>query len=149
MIKPNPTLLQYIDTFLRKLHAINEEQLSGHFSEINHLSEKSTLTYDRRRTMDKSALEKLRCLPAGRAKKLTKSKLRQIEVGSNISQNHSSKCPCDQKPSTLPLDYGARHESLVEPIQTLLKITSLNHRKSYLIIMYHNSHEKLTKSKIR
>ena len=41
-----------------------EEKLSGHFWDINHLSEKFT-TYDVRRTTDESALEKLRCLPAG------------------------------------------------------------------------------------
>ena len=45
-----------------------------------------------------------------------KVKLGQVQVGSNIAQNHSS---------------------------------NLAHRKSYLVIICPNSHEKLTKSVIR
>ena len=63
-------------TFLRKLYTKKEKKLSGSFWEINILSEKLTTTDDdrrRRRTTDESALEKLRCLSAGGAKKLTKS----------------------------------------------------------------------------
>ena len=33
-------------------------------------------------------------------------------------------------------------------VQTLLKITHIAHRKSYLVIICPNSHEKLTKNKI-
>ena len=50
-------------TFLRKLYTKKEKKLRGSFWEINILSEKLTTT-------DKSALEKLRCLSAGGAKKL-------------------------------------------------------------------------------
>ena len=58
-------------TFLRKLYTKKEKKLSGSFWEINILSEKLTTTDDdgRRRTTDESALEKLRCLSAGGAKK--------------------------------------------------------------------------------
>ena len=65
-------LLQYISTFLRKPHAKKEKKLSGHFWEINHLSEKLMTDDDRRRrrTTDESVLEKLRCHSAGGAKKL-------------------------------------------------------------------------------
>ena len=34
-------------------------------------------------------------------------------------------------------------------VQTLLRITHLAHRKSYIVIICSNSHEKLTKIKIR
>ena len=36
----------------------------------------------------------------------------------------------------------------LEVVRTLLRITRLTHRKSYLIIICPNSHEKLTKSEI-
>ena len=53
-----------------KLYTKKEKKLSGSFWEINILSEKLTTTDDgRRRTTDESALEKLRCLSAGGAKK--------------------------------------------------------------------------------
>ena len=52
-------------TFLMKLYTKKEKKLSGSFWEINILSEKLTTT-----TTDESALEKLRCLSAGGAKKL-------------------------------------------------------------------------------
>ena len=54
-----------------KLHAKKEKKLSDSFWEIKLLIEKLTTTDDgRRRTTDESALEKLRCLSAGGAKKL-------------------------------------------------------------------------------
>ena len=58
-------------TFLMKLYTKKEKKLSGSFWEINILSEKLTTTDDDdgRRTTDESALEKLRCLSAGGAKK--------------------------------------------------------------------------------
>ena len=58
-------------TFLRKLYTKKETKLSGSFWEINILSEKLTTDDDgrRRTTTDESALEKLRCLSAGGAKK--------------------------------------------------------------------------------
>ena len=67
-------------TFLMKLYTKKEKKLSGSFWEINILSEKLTTTDDGRRrrtttdddgrrTTDESALEKLRCLSAGGAKK--------------------------------------------------------------------------------
>ena len=73
------TFLQYIRTFLIKLHAKEENKLSNSFWEIHILSEKLTTDDDgrrrtttdddgRRRTTDNSALEKLRCLSAVRAK---------------------------------------------------------------------------------
>ena len=37
----------------------------------------------------------------------------------------------------------------IRSVQTLLRITHLAHRKSYLVIICPNSHEKLTKSEIR
>ena len=58
-----------------KLYTKKEKKLSGRFWEINILSEKltttttTTTTDDGRRTTDESALEKLRCLSAGGAKK--------------------------------------------------------------------------------
>ena len=52
-------------TFLMKLYTKKEKKLSGSFWEINILSEKLTTTT----TTDESALEKLRCLSAGGAKK--------------------------------------------------------------------------------
>ena len=57
-------------TFLRKLHTKKEQKLSGHFWEINHLSEKLMTDDDRRRqtTTAESSLEKLRCHSAGGAK---------------------------------------------------------------------------------
>ena len=73
MIQPNPYFLLCIGTILRKLHAKKEKKLSDSFWEIKLLIEK--LTTDgrtdgrRRRTTDDSALEKLRCLSAGGAKK--------------------------------------------------------------------------------
>ena len=62
-------------TFLRKLYTKKEKKLSGSFWEINISSEKLTTTTDDddddgRRTTDESALEKLRCLSAGGAKKV-------------------------------------------------------------------------------
>ena len=63
------TFLQYIRTFLIKLHAKEENKLWNSFWEIHILSEKLTTDDDgRRRTTDNSALEKLRCLSAVRAK---------------------------------------------------------------------------------
>ena len=62
--------IQYMGTFLRKLYTKKEKKLSGSFWEINILSEKLTTTDDGRRTTDASALEKLRCLSAGGAKKM-------------------------------------------------------------------------------
>ena len=65
--------------FLRKLYTKKEKKLSDSFWEINILSEKLTTDDDdddddgrrrRRRTTDESALEKLRCLSAGGAKKV-------------------------------------------------------------------------------
>ena len=79
-------------------------------------------------------------------------KLGQVQVGSNIAQNHSSnpyswslfalihmKRCIDQKLTYVKF----------KSIWTLLRITHLTHRKSYLIIIYPNSLEKLTKSGIR
>ena len=71
-------------TFLRKLYTKKEKKLSGSFWEINILSEKLTTTTttttdddeDGRRTTDESALEKLRCLSAGGAKKVIRQFLR-------------------------------------------------------------------------
>ena len=69
------TFVQYIGTFLIKLHAKEEKKLSNSFWEIKILSEKLTTDDDgrrrrrRRRTTDESALEKLRCHSAGGAKK--------------------------------------------------------------------------------
>ena len=37
----------------------------------------------------------------------------------------------------------------IRSVQTLLRITHLAHRKSYLVIICPNSHEKLTKTEIR
>ena len=59
-----------------KLHAKEEKKLSNSFWEIKILSEKLTTdgrrTDDGRQTTDESSLEKLRCLPAGGAKKIQK-----------------------------------------------------------------------------
>ena len=67
--------------FLRKLYTKKEKKLSDSFWEINILSEKLTTTDDdrrrRRRTTDESALEKLRCLSAGGAKKCIRQFLRK------------------------------------------------------------------------
>ena len=49
-------ILQYISTFLRKLHAKKEKKLSGHFWEINHLSEKLTTDDDGRIGIRKAPL---------------------------------------------------------------------------------------------
>ena len=42
-----------------------------------------------------------------------------------------------------------RNQVKLESVQTLLRITRLAHKKSYLVIIFPNSHEKLTKSEIR
>ena len=74
-------------------------------------------------------------------------KLRQVEVCSKIPQNHSFSpyevisghyLPCKLK-------LGRSWES----VRTLLKLTRLAYRKSYLAIIGRNSHEKLTKYEIR
>ena len=52
-------------------------------------------------------------------------KLGKVQVGSNIAKRD------------------------LKSAQTLLRITHLAHRKSYLVIICPNSHEKLTKSEIR
>ena len=76
-------------------------------------------------------------------------KLGQVEIGLNIAQNHSSSqyeaisghfspqfiCKVDQKWNKVKL----------ELVRTLLKITRLAYKKSYLAIIGSNSHEKLTK----
>ena len=69
MIQPNSYFLLCIGTILRKLHAKKEKKLSDSFWEIKFLIEKLTTDDGRRRTTDESALEKLRCLSAGGAKK--------------------------------------------------------------------------------
>ena len=51
-----------------------EKKLSGHFWEINHLSEKLTTDDDRRRPTDESALEKFRCHSAGGAKNFSEQR---------------------------------------------------------------------------
>ena len=45
--------------------------------------------------------------------------------------------------------YQNQNQVKFRSVQTLLRITHLAHRKSYLVIICPNSHEKLTKSEIR
>ena len=87
MIQSNKLILiQYMGTFLRKLYTKKDKKLSGSFWEINILSEKlTTTTDDGRQTTDESALEKLRCLSAGGAKKFPYINLRKLSV--QIRQN--------------------------------------------------------------
>ena len=81
-----------------------------------------------------------------------KSKNRQVGVGLNIAQNHSS----SPRQSYLVIICPNSHEKLTskirsswESVRTLLWITRLANRKSYLVIIWPNSHEKLTKSETR
>ena len=69
MIQPNPYFLLCIGTILRKLHAKKEKKLSDSFLRNQAFNWK----VDDGRTTDELALEKLRCLSAGGAKKLSAS----------------------------------------------------------------------------
>ena len=82
-----------------------------------------------------------------------KFKLGQVASGSNIAQNHSSSIQEAISGHYLPkftlkVDQKWNYVKL-ESVQTLLRITRLAHRKSYLIIISPNSLENLVKSKIR
>ena len=70
----------------------------------------------------------------------------------NIAQNHSSSheevISGHYLPEfTLKVDQKCNYVKL-ESVRTLLRITRLDHRKSYLVIICPNSHNKLTKSEI-
>ena len=82
-----------------------------------------------------------------------KVKLGQVQVGSNIAQNHSSSPYEVISGHYLPqftwkVDQKWNYVTF-KSVRTLLRITHLAHRKSYLVIICPNSHEKLTKSEIR
>ena len=81
------------------------------------------------------------------------AKLTNSGVGSNIATNHSSNLlevissilgPCSHAKLT-----KHRNDVKLESVWTLLRITRLTHRMSYLVIMWPNSHTNLTKSEIR
>ena len=76
-----------------KLYTKKEKKLSGSFWEINILSEKLTTTTTdddrRRRTTDESALEKLRCLSAGGAKKFNSNSI-PIQLFFQTSNSNSN-----------------------------------------------------------
>ena len=85
--------------------------------------------------------------------KLTKSKLGQVGVGSNIAQNHSSSPQEGISGHYLPqfiwkVDQNWNQVKL-ESVWTLLKITHPASRKSYLVMFCPNSHEKFTKIEIK
>ena len=78
-----------------KLYTKQEKKLSGSFWEINILSEKLTTTTTtddrrRRRTTDESALEKLRCLLAGGAKKVIRPFLRNQPFKWKVDRRHTT-----------------------------------------------------------
>ena len=82
-----------------------------------------------------------------------KVKLSQVEVGSNIAQNHSSSPYEVISGQYLPqfiwkVDQEWNYVKL-ESVRSLLKITRLVYMKSYLAIIGPNSHEMLTKYEIR
>ena len=78
-----------------------------------------------------------------------KLKLGQVGVDSNIAQNHSSSPQevISGPQFTWKVDQKLNYVKL-ESISTLLRITQLAYRKSYLVIMCPNAHEQLTKSEI-
>ena len=77
----------------------------------------------------------------------------QVQVGLNIAQNHSSNPYKIISSHYLPQFTWKVDQkwNLVKfkSVRTLLRIIHLAHRKSYLVIICPNSHEKLTKSEIR
>ena len=81
-----------------------------------------------------------------------KVKSGQVEVGSNIAQNHSSS-PYEVisdhylRQFTWKVDQKWNYVKL-ESVQTFLRITRLAYRKLYLAIIGPNSHEKLTEYEI-
>ena len=83
-------------------------------------------------------------------KSLPKVKFGLVGIGSKIAQNHSSG-PWEVKSGHyLPqFTYKVDQNVKLESARTLLRITHLTIRKSYLIIICPNSQEKLTKSEIR
>ena len=82
-----------------------------------------------------------------------KVKLGKVEVGLNIVQNHSSSPQEVISGHYLPqFTYKVDQKwnwVKFKSVRTLLRITHLTHRKSYLVIIGPNSQEKLTKSEIR
>ena len=80
-------------------------------------------------------------------------KLGQVQVGSNISRNHSSS-PWEViyghylPQFTWKVDQKWNYVKF-KLVRKLLRITHLAHRKSYLVIICPNSQEKLSKSLIR
>ena len=86
-------------------------------------------------------------------KKLSKVKLGQVGVCSNIVQNHLHGlkeviCAHYWPQFTWTVDQKCNYVKL-ESIRKFLRITRPPFRKSYLFIFYPNSHDKLTKCKIR
>ena len=82
-----------------------------------------------------------------------KVKLGKVQVGSNIAQNQSSSPYEVISGHYLPqftwkVDQNWNYVKF-KSVRTLLRITHLTHRKSYLVIICPNSHEKLTASVIR
>ena len=77
----------------------------------------------------------------------TRSAIKAIGLGLDIAQNHFS----------IPYEVISGHYlpkftwkvDQLKSVRTLLRITRLAHRKSYLVIICLNSHEKLTKGEIR
>ena len=67
----------------------------------------------------------------------------QVGIGSNIAQNHSSSLQKVISGHYLP-EFIWRVDQKWNPV-TLLEITHLASWKSYLVVICHNSHEKLTK----
>ena len=79
-----------------------------------------------------------------------KVKLGQVEVSSNIFQYHSSNPYEVISGHYLPKAYDKFTKSEIRTSwRSLLKITRLAYRKSYLAVIGPNPHEKLTKYEIR
>ena len=80
-------------------------------------------------------------------------KVKSSQAGSNITQNHSSRLleviSSHYLPHLLWNDDQKCNPVKFESGRTLLKITHLASRKSYLVIICPTSYEKLTKSEIR